>query len=37
MEEVKSDQLAAVSDGSESLAVGGARMSLLTELPSLGS
>ena len=36
MEEVKSDQLVAVSDGRESLAVGGARMSLLTELPSLG-
>ena len=37
MEEVKSDQQVAVSDGRESLAVGGARMSLLTELPSLGS
>ena len=36
MEEVKSDQLVAVSDGRESLAVGGERMSLLTELPTLG-
>ena len=36
IEEVKSDQLVVVSDGRESLAMGGERMSLLTELPSLG-